>query len=445
MSLYIFAGPTLSATEGREVLEAEFLPPAGQGDVYRAARDGARAIGIIDGYFERVPSVWHKEILWAMTEGVHVFGSASMGALRAAELADFGMRGVGAIFEQLRSQELEDDDEVAIAHGEADTGYRALSVAMVDVRATLRHAQARGVITEQSARSLEQLAKATFYAERTYEDLFARGSQAGVPADQLDALRAFLPEGRVSQKRLDALAMLAAMKEFLAGDPERNQVGYPFVYTDAWEQFIQTADRARIGGIDSGADVLQELSLSGSYPSAQRSALLRALALDEARRRGVQVTDAMLEAEIQALRQRHELDTMDDLQAWMARQELDIDGLQELLHQQVKLRWIDTMFAPDALRALPNHLRITGDYGSLLQRSRASRKALRESGLDEISLQDVSLSEEELWSWYFGHKLQRQVPGDLSAYARVHGFDSQHAMRRAALRAYCQERGQRAS
>ena len=42
-----------------------------------------RAIGIIDGYFQQVPSVWHKEILWAMAQGVHVFGSASMGALRA--------------------------------------------------------------------------------------------------------------------------------------------------------------------------------------------------------------------------------------------------------------------------------------------------------------------------------------------------------------------------
>ena len=68
----------------------------------RSSATRPRAVGIIDGYFQQVPSVWHKEILWAMAQGVHVFGSASMGALRAAELAPFGMRGVGLIFEAYR-------------------------------------------------------------------------------------------------------------------------------------------------------------------------------------------------------------------------------------------------------------------------------------------------------------------------------------------------------
>ena len=105
---------------------------------------GPLAIGLIDGYFERVPAVWHKEILWALSQGIHVFGSASMGALRAAELAPFGMIGVGAIFEAYRDGILEDDDEVAVAHGPADTGYRAGSDAMVNIRATLARAVQHG-------------------------------------------------------------------------------------------------------------------------------------------------------------------------------------------------------------------------------------------------------------------------------------------------------------
>ena len=89
-------GPDASVPDARSVLDAVYLPPVRQGDVYRTVvRHRPRAVGIIDGYFQPVPSVWHKEILWAMAQGVHVFGSASMGALRAAELAPFGMRGVG--------------------------------------------------------------------------------------------------------------------------------------------------------------------------------------------------------------------------------------------------------------------------------------------------------------------------------------------------------------
>ena len=67
--------------------------------MFRAVRaHRPRAIGLIDGVFLDVPAVWHRELLWALSEGVHVFGAASMGALRAAELAPFGMRGVGTIF-----------------------------------------------------------------------------------------------------------------------------------------------------------------------------------------------------------------------------------------------------------------------------------------------------------------------------------------------------------
>ena len=93
MTAYVFTGPTLSPEEARAVWDINYLPPAAHGDVYRVALRRPTAIGIIDGYFEGVPSVWHKEILWAMSQGTHVFGSASMGALRAAELDRFGMTG----------------------------------------------------------------------------------------------------------------------------------------------------------------------------------------------------------------------------------------------------------------------------------------------------------------------------------------------------------------
>ena len=69
-----------------------------------------------------------------------MFGAASMGALRAAELAAFGMEGVGAIFEAFREGVLEDDDEVAVIHGPAEFGYPVLSEAMVNIRRTLSDA-----------------------------------------------------------------------------------------------------------------------------------------------------------------------------------------------------------------------------------------------------------------------------------------------------------------
>src|SRR5690242_11394092 len=211
MKSIIFVGPTLSPCDVSDVLDAVCLPPVAHGDVYRAALKWPSAIGIIDGYFERVPSVWHKEILWAMSQGIYVFGSASMGALRAAELSPFGMTGVGAIFEAYWDGVLEDDDEVAVAHGSGGASYRAGTDAMVNIRSTLLRARVERILDAEVVDLLLQIAKKLFYPERSYARILEVAAERLVPLNQLDDFRKWLPAGAVNQKREDALLMLRAM------------------------------------------------------------------------------------------------------------------------------------------------------------------------------------------------------------------------------------------
>lgn len=141
--IVVFAGPTLPREPGpdwRELLDAcDVRPPARRGDVLAALAHHPRAIVLLDGYYFTVPSVTHKELLYALDAGVRVIGAASLGALRAAELAPFGMEGVGAVFEGYQTGALEGDDEVALLHAPAEHGYRPITVALVEVR----HALAR--------------------------------------------------------------------------------------------------------------------------------------------------------------------------------------------------------------------------------------------------------------------------------------------------------------
>jgi len=220
MTAIIFAGPTLPPAL-QPVLECaiEWRPPVRQGDVYRAALTRPSVIGIIDGYFEFVPTVWHKEILWAMAQGIHVFGAASIGALRAAELDTFGMRGIGRIYEAFRDGILEDDDEVAVLHGPEELGYPPLTEAMVTIRATFDEAARAGVLAPEVAAQLTAVAKSLFYKERTYEAVLERGAASGLPAGLLQALAAWLPCNRIDQKRIDAEALLATIRAHLAAAP----------------------------------------------------------------------------------------------------------------------------------------------------------------------------------------------------------------------------------
>ncbi len=238
MTVVVFTGPTLAAREARQLLRAQFRPPAACGDVYRAACRKPTAIGLIDGFFETRPAVWHKEILWAMAQGIPVYGSASMGAMRAAELQPYGMRGVGRIFEAFCSGTLEDDDEVAVAHGPRELGFRPLSDAMVNIRATLERAASECVIKPRSAERLVQAAKARFYRDRSFADLLQRARRLGLPRTEIVSLANWLPRGEVNQKRADALEMLQVIMRDIRPGLTPQPVTYRFPHTQAWDAFL---------------------------------------------------------------------------------------------------------------------------------------------------------------------------------------------------------------
>lgn len=235
MTIYIFTGPSLPPKDAQAELDAVYLPPVSQGDVHRVALKRPAAIGIIDGYFESVPSVWHKEVLWAMARGIHVFGAASMGALRAAELDAFGMEGVGAIYEAFRDGYLEDDDEVAVSHGPMEVGYPVLCEAMVNIRRTFSDAAEQDVIPPETCERLTALAKSFYYQRRTYPAILQAATGDDLSGDALTKLMDWLPEGKRNQKREDALLMLRVMKERLGTSSSPKQVRYNFEHTTKWE------------------------------------------------------------------------------------------------------------------------------------------------------------------------------------------------------------------
>ena len=373
MKPIVFTGPTLSPRDVCGVLDAICMPPAAQGDVYRASLQWPPAIGIIDGYFERVPSVWHKEILWAMSHGIHVFGSASMGALRAAELASFGMTGVGAIFQAYRDGVLEDDDEVAVAHGPAEDGYRAGSDAMVNIRSTLLRAQAEGIVDPAVAALLLQVAKKLFYPERSYASILEIAADRGAPPTQLDALREWLPKGAVNQKREDALLMLQTMRDFLATNPEPQRVSWMLEESDFWDMLKRRSSEIPLDP-ESGADalVLEELRLDPvALERASAAALGWWLTADFARREGQTVTAVELLDESAEFCRMHNLANSAAVSEWLERNHCRRERLERILESRALVKRAQLM-APSGLEAcLLDYLRWTGDYTGLLARRNA--------------------------------------------------------------------------
>ena len=438
MTCCVFVGPTLPLPDDRAVLDAVYLPPARQGDVYRAiARHRPTAVGIIDGFFQQVPSVWHKEILWAMAEGVHVFGSSSMGALRAAELVPFGMRGVGRIFEAYRdgrlapyeTEQFEDDDEVAVMHGPAEAGFVPLSEAMVNIRCTLASGVEAGVITVETRDALVRLGKELFYPDRSYPRLLARGREEGLAVPELEGLRAWLVRGSVNQKRADAQAMLTTMRDFLADRPEPVQIGYVFQPSAMW-------NRAAAGFSAHGPEseaLLDELRLAGSaYAEARRAGVLRMAALREWERQGLALGADGRRRATERLRGRLGLFGSGALERWLEDSGLTPTDFARLVDEEAQIEQLDGLSGARADAHLLDELRLRGEYARYAERAQAKQRSLAAAGLYEDEADNPTKLRVALW--YFEKRLGVPVPDDIAQHAEGVGFPDIESFYRALWR-----------
>lgn len=431
--LVVFLGPTLTSGEASLHTTANLLPPARLGDVYDAVtRQGARAIGLVDGLFNSVPAVWHKELLFALSRGVRVFGAASMGALRAAELHPFGMEGVGAVFEAFARGELTDDDEVAVAHGAAESGFRPLSEALVNLRHGLDMAEKAGSISAATAGRLLAHAKATFYADRSWPALFRAAPGLGVDEDELVGLRALIGRVRPNRKRDDAIALLRAMTEAGGEAMPPHVAKFEFEATSFWEAMIATTARSEASAPRDEALALHGL-LSPGGEERGRGALLLALALQEAERRGIEVDGAGMSAAAERIRRALGLRDKLAMGTWLKEQGLDLAGSQALLRAEAIVDALGREQALAVRSLVILELQRRGELGR-------AREQLAATG--EVGWSESGLPREALLQWY--EREVRWLGADLPAALRSLGLTTLDQLLTAVARVKATMAGSRA-
>jgi hypothetical protein len=246
MTAVVFAGPSIDGVDPAELAGIELRPPARCGDVLAAAFDGAGTIGLIDGVFDTVASVWHKEILYALASGVTVLGAASMGALRAAECAAFGMIGVGTIFAEYHRGARFEDGDVAVIHGPPEFGYRALTEALVNVEATLDALSQSRLIAEAERRALLDSARRLHFKDRTWRGVI---ETAGLEPARRATVEDLVERNRIDRKREDARALLAAMRRPQGIEPTVEPITYERLNRSVFlEELCRRVAAARASG-----------------------------------------------------------------------------------------------------------------------------------------------------------------------------------------------------
>jgi hypothetical protein len=203
MKPVVYLGPSLRVAEAIRLLAADFRPPVKRGDLASA---NSQVVVILDGEFNQNYAVTPKEILHLLGAGVTVLGAASMGALRAVELAGCGMTGIGWVYEAYRNGLIDGDDEVALTY--CPLTFQPLTVPLVNVRYWLEQLVAAGLLGAAEAQRVVRRARQIYYADRTPERL-ADVLQRNLGANRLAGFRCAGFQSIPDVKRADAMAALA--------------------------------------------------------------------------------------------------------------------------------------------------------------------------------------------------------------------------------------------
>ena len=132
-----------------------------------------------------------------------------MGALRASELDSLGMTGIGYVYNQYASGEVESDDDVAVML-DSET-LQALSEPLINMKYVFENAVSEGILTEEEKDDLLSIAKKTYYPKRNYAQTL---SESNLDNDKKDRLINFIRKSKDIKKE-DAKELLEYIKNLV--------------------------------------------------------------------------------------------------------------------------------------------------------------------------------------------------------------------------------------
>ncbi|HEX2656912.1 MAG TPA: hypothetical protein VHU40_01515, partial [Polyangia bacterium] len=164
-----------------------------------------------------------------------------------------------------------------------------------------------GVLAPPLSERLQAIAQALFYPDRNYEAVLGQARAEGLDPTSLAAFEQWLPSHKVDQKKTDARALLTA----LAARPEgaRPAPTFSFQQTEAWHRLRAThTDAAPTAPARDAAS-----------PAVWNRAVLRAIAVRDARLHQARLAPGAVDAVVAAFRRERGLLTEETFVAWLSR------------------------------------------------------------------------------------------------------------------------------
>ncbi|WP_280381669.1 TfuA-like protein [Nocardia wallacei] len=182
----VYAGPSLPVDCRPNSPELHWYPPAERGDLDRFDAPEGTTVVLVDGYMIHRHPPSPTEVHGLVRRGYVVWGCASLGALRAAELRHHGVQGFGWVYDRVVDRTVTYDDElVAMLDPRTD---KAATLFLVNLRYGLEQLTAAGRIDQRQAEHIIDGLRSVYFEHRTSPLGRRLAIEAGVAAADIDDL-----------------------------------------------------------------------------------------------------------------------------------------------------------------------------------------------------------------------------------------------------------------
>jgi hypothetical protein len=196
----VFAGPSLPQRVRPDSDVVMWRPPARRGDLDELDLDPTITVVLVDGYLVQQHPPSPTEVFNLIARGHEVWGCSSLGALRAAELRNHGMRGFGWVYDRVVDRTITYDDEL-VATLDPRTN-EATGLFLANIRFGLDQLITAGRTTLTQAQLLIDGLRAVHFEHRTSRLCASLAASVGLNASIIDHLL------RSDVKRQDATALV---------------------------------------------------------------------------------------------------------------------------------------------------------------------------------------------------------------------------------------------
>lgn len=415
MKVIVYVGPSLDVVTAKTILpDAIYLPPVKHADIISdVPKYNPTHILIIDGVFDAQLPVWHKECSFAALKGIKMYGASSMGALRAAELADVGvMIGSGTIFQWYHEGVIDADDEVALIYHMTPGGeYVQDTYPLVNLRAGLLRLLESEEIGPEEARAVFKNESSKHYTKR---------------------LTAPVSDYLFDQKREDALFLLSNFETMEHSTDTRPDISY---MTMLFNAMLERERRiSHLGATITMQHIDSYITLhSPQYNQICWDSKNRALAIILADILRVTVTKEEVEYEWASFCARSRLQSWDNYLDWLTNNGMTSGNFDTLTIQNARIRKLhesyitSTMFRRQTQTIL-DYLRTHDDLRGWLDDCADAERAIVDHENNDAVEIDLSENPQVILQEHL-EQTGLEISGNLEGYLRETGISTVDELR----------------